>query len=45
MIHRIIDFSVENRFLVFALVAAACIAGWWSMQDMALDAIPDLGGT
>jgi Cu(I)/Ag(I) efflux system membrane protein CusA/SilA len=45
MINRIIDFSVENKFIVFALVAAACIAGWWSMKNVALDAIPDLGDT
>src|SRR5512136_2142765 len=45
MINRIIDFSVKNKFLVFALVAAACVAGWWSMRNMALDAIPDLADT
>ena len=41
MINRIIDFSVENKVVVFALVLAACVAGWWSMQRVALDAIPD----
>jgi Cu(I)/Ag(I) efflux system membrane protein CusA/SilA len=45
MINRIIDFSVNNKFIIFALVAAACIAGWWSMQHVALDAIPDLSDT
>jgi len=45
MINRIIDFSVNNKFVVFALVAAACIAGWWSMKHVALDAIPDLSDT
>ncbi len=45
MINRIIDFSVEHRFVVFLVVAAACIAGWWSMQRLALDAIPDLSDT
>ncbi len=45
MINRIIDFSVEHRFVVFLLVAVACIAGWWSMQRLALDAIPDLSDT
>ncbi len=44
-IDRIIDASVRNRFLVFCLVAAACIAGWWSMRHLPLDAIPDLGDT
>jgi Cu(I)/Ag(I) efflux system membrane protein CusA/SilA len=45
MINKIIDFSVNNKFVVFALVAAACVAGWWSMKHMALDAIPDLSDT
>ena len=45
MINRIIDFSVNNRFIVFTLVAAACIAGWWSMLRLPLDAIPDLSDT
>jgi Cu(I)/Ag(I) efflux system membrane protein CusA/SilA len=45
MIHRIIDFSVKNKFIIFALVAVGCIAGWWSMKHMALDAIPDLSDT
>ena len=45
MIDRIIEFSVRNRFLVFALTAAACMGGWWSMRRVALDAIPDLSDT
>jgi Cu(I)/Ag(I) efflux system membrane protein CusA/SilA len=45
MINRIIDFSVENKFFIFALAAAACIAGWWSMRHVSLDAIPDLSDT
>ncbi|BDG06103.1 efflux RND transporter permease subunit [Anaeromyxobacter oryzae] len=45
MIDRVIELSVRNRFLVFALVAAGCVAGWWSMQRVPLDAIPDLGDT
>ena len=45
MINRIIDFSIRNKFIVFAVVAAACLAGWWSMKHMALDAIPDLSDT
>ncbi len=42
MIDRIIEFSGRNRFIVFILVAAAILAGWWSMQNVPLDAIPDL---
>jgi Cu(I)/Ag(I) efflux system membrane protein CusA/SilA len=45
MINRVIDFSVNNKFIIFALVAAACLAGWWSMKHLALDAIPDLADT
>ena len=45
MINRIIDFSVNNKFMIFALTAVACIAGWWSMKHMTLNAIPDLSDT
>lgn len=45
MIDRIVDLSINNRFIVFIVIAAACIAGWWSMNRVALDAIPDLSDT
>jgi len=45
MINRIIDFSVRNRLIVFIIVAVAAIAGWWAMNRVSLDAIPDLGDT
>src|SRR5437868_2279060 len=45
MISRIIEFSARNRTIVLALVAAATIWGWWSMNHLALDAIPDLSDT
>jgi Cu(I)/Ag(I) efflux system membrane protein CusA/SilA len=45
MINKIIDFSVRNRIIIFALTAAACLAGWWSMRNMALDSIPDISDT
>ena len=45
MISRVIDFSARNRFIVLTLVAAAAIYGWWSMNHVALDAIPDLSDT
>lgn len=45
MINRIIDFSVNNRAIVFFLTAAAVLAGWWAMHTVSLDAIPDLGDT
>lgn len=45
MIDRIIDFSARNRLLVFTVVAAAGLFGWYSMQNLALDAVPDLSDT
>ena len=45
MISKVIEFSARNRPLVFALSAAACLFGWWSMQRVPLDAIPDLSDT
>lgn len=45
MINRIIDFSVENKLIVFLLIAVACVAGWWSIRHLSLDAIPDLSDT
>ncbi len=45
MINRIIDFSANNRIIVFVIVAMAAMAGWWSMRTMPLDAIPDLSDT
>jgi Cu(I)/Ag(I) efflux system membrane protein CusA/SilA len=45
VISRIIDFSVRNKAMVFIVVAAACLASWWSMNHLTLDAIPDLTDT
>jgi len=45
MINRVIDFSVRNKFLVFALVGAACLWGAWAMTHLPLDATPDLSET
>ena len=45
MINQIIDFSVKHRLAVLALVAVACIVGWWSMVTIPVDATPDLSDT
>ncbi len=45
MINRIIDFSANNRLLIFATIVAAMLMGWWSMHRIPLDAIPDLSDT
>lgn len=45
MIEKIIDFSARNRFLVFLLTTAALMIGYFSLQKIPLDAIPDLSDT
>ncbi|MEK7406182.1 MAG: CusA/CzcA family heavy metal efflux RND transporter [Acidobacteriota bacterium] len=45
MINRIIELSARNKFAVFALVGAAVLAGLWSINNVPLDAIPDLSDT
>lgn len=45
MVNRIIDYSVRHRFVVMMLILIGSIAGWWSMNHMALDAVPDLSDT
>jgi copper/silver efflux system protein len=45
MINRIIDFSVNNKLIVILTVIAAALLGWWSLKNVALDAIPDLSET
>ncbi|MBV9609463.1 MAG: efflux RND transporter permease subunit, partial [Acidobacteria bacterium] len=45
MINRIIDFSVQNKLVVFAIIAAACVVGWWAIATVPVDAMPDIGDT
>src|SRR5882672_11530940 len=45
MINRIIEFSANNKFLIFAFLAAACLWGAWAGFHLPLDAIPDLSET
>ncbi len=45
MINRIIEFSAKNQFIVFLFVGLAVLAGWWSLKNVPLDAIPDLSDT
>ncbi|OFZ80272.1 MAG: cation transporter [Bdellovibrionales bacterium RIFOXYD1_FULL_55_31] len=44
-IERIIEFSARNRFLVLLFVGVAAIGGWYSLQNIPVDAIPDLSDT
>ena len=41
MIDRIIEFSSERKFFVLILLSVLSIAGWYAMQEVPLDAIPD----
>jgi copper/silver efflux system protein len=45
MIDRLIELSARNRGIVVLLIAAAVVAGWWSMKALPLDATPDLSET
>jgi Cu(I)/Ag(I) efflux system membrane protein CusA/SilA len=45
MINKIIEFSANNRFVIFLFVAVATMLGLWSMQNVPLDALPDLSDT
>lgn len=45
MISHVIEFSARNRALVLTLACGAALWGGWSMQQVALDAIPDLSET
>ena len=45
MMNKIIDFSDQNRFLIFLFVAVAIVLGWNAMRNTKLDAIPDLSDT
>jgi Cu(I)/Ag(I) efflux system membrane protein CusA/SilA len=45
LINRIIDFSVRHKLAVLTVIAVACIAGWWAMVTVPVDAIPDLSDT
>jgi len=42
MLARIIDICARNRFLVFTGVLLATLAGVWSLEHVALDALPDI---
>ena len=42
MVHRIIEWSLRNRFIVLALVAGLFVWGVFSVKNNPIDAIPDL---
>ena len=45
MIERLIRYSATNRFIVLVIVAALIAGGVWSLQNIAVDALPDLSDT
>ena len=45
MINKIIEWSAKNRVFVFLGAAFAIVWGIWSIQNVPLDAIPDLSDT
>ncbi|MCA9013661.1 MAG: efflux RND transporter permease subunit, partial [Planctomycetaceae bacterium] len=42
MINKIIDVSLNNRFVVLLLVILLVAGGVWSMLRLPVDAVPDL---
>jgi heavy metal efflux system protein len=42
MIHRIVQFALQQRFLVLMLTALMAVMGAWSFRQMPVDAYPDL---
>lgn len=42
MIHKLIEWSLNNRIIVIALFVALAAAGYWALLKTPIDAIPDL---
>jgi Cu(I)/Ag(I) efflux system membrane protein CusA/SilA len=45
MVEKIIEFSAQNRFIVFLLVFGLAAGGLWAMKNTPIDALPDLSDT
>jgi Cu(I)/Ag(I) efflux system membrane protein CusA/SilA len=45
MIKAIIRFSAENKYLVIAATLVALVGAYWTMNNIALDALPDQSDT
>src|SRR3990172_6049225 len=45
MINRIIEYCGTHKFFVFIFVGGLVLAGLWAIQNVPLDAIPDLSDT
>ncbi|WP_166382983.1 CusA/CzcA family heavy metal efflux RND transporter [Polaribacter sp. 11A2H] len=42
MINKIIDFSINNKFIIGLLTLTIVVAGIWSMTKVPIDAVPDI---
>jgi len=42
MINKIIDFSINNKFIVGLLTLTILVAGIWSITQVPIDAVPDI---
>jgi Cu(I)/Ag(I) efflux system membrane protein CusA/SilA len=45
VVERVIEFCAKNRFIVFLLVFGLASAGFWSLKNTPIDALPDLSDT
>ncbi|MCB0379193.1 MAG: efflux RND transporter permease subunit [Bdellovibrionales bacterium] len=45
MILKTIEFCAKNKFITLFVVLVAVVAGWFSMKNIPIDAIPDLSDT
>ena len=45
MIAKIIEYSARNKFIIFLLVVALAVWGYWALTKTPLDALPDLSDT
>jgi len=45
MIEKLIRYSATNRFIVLMMVTVLIVLGVWSIQNIAIDALPDLSDT
>ncbi|WP_347259281.1 efflux RND transporter permease subunit, partial [Methylocaldum sp.] len=45
MVECVIEFCAKNRFIVFLLVFGLASAGFWSLKNTPIDALPDLSDT
>jgi Cu(I)/Ag(I) efflux system membrane protein CusA/SilA len=44
-VEKIIEYCAKNKFMVFVLVGMSALGGWLALNNLPLDAIPDLSDT